>query len=99
MRQIPELLFMTDTLETADKNGVQTILNSRQRVVNKNGCNTEPHLKDPCEERQRWFNGYEAQNGGTGPYLSNTVSAPVLIEKRALVLAVLFNSRRDALFF
>lgn len=27
MRQIPELLFMTNTLETGDKNGVYTIIN------------------------------------------------------------------------
>lgn len=35
------------------------------------------HLKDPCKEWQKWFNGYEAQNEGTGPYLSNTYTPPL----------------------
>lgn len=37
-------------------------------MFERNGCNANDTMKDPRKEE---FNGYEAQNGGTGPYLSS----------------------------
>lgn len=41
-----------------------------------NGCSTKQHRTNPCQERQMWYNGDEAQNEGVGPYLTNTCVPP-----------------------
>lgn len=60
MRQIPELLFMTNTLETADGNGEFThlIRNCTLSLLfimfERNGCNANDTMKDARKEE---FNG------------------------------------------
>lgn len=38
-------------------------------------------MKNPWKEWREQFNGYEAQNEGTGPYLSSTYTHPLFDQK------------------
>lgn len=51
-------------------------------MFGQNGCNTKQHLEDPFKEWQKWLNGYEAQNEGTGPYLSHTYTPLFYLKMR-----------------
>lgn len=64
---------MTNTSETADKNGVlQLYIVFQQWMLNQTTC------QEAWKEWQEWFNGNEAQTEGTGPYLANIYSVPTL---------------------
>lgn len=74
MRQIPELLFMTYFRDCRQKWNytldhklyISSLCLDRMDAIQINTLRT--HLK----KWQKWLNGYEAQNEGTGPYLSHT---------------------------
>lgn len=63
---------MTNTSETADKNGVlQLYIMFQQWMLN------QTH-QEAWKEWQEWLNGDEAQTEGTGPYLANIYGVPAL---------------------